>query len=586
LNRKTLKIPLQQYLRLFRTYLSGQWKRIAWLAALLLAGLAMQLVSPQILRSFIDSAKREAGLVTLLYAAAWFIAVSLLQQGLSVAAAYLSENIGWITTNQLRKDVAAHCLKLDLSFHKSRTSGSLVERVDGDINSLSNFFSSFVIALMSNLLLVAGILVFLYRENWLIGGGLTLFVLLAIWAIQHIRRYVAPYWGGLRQISADFYGFVGEHLEGTEDTRANGATGYVMQRFFLLLRQWLPIRIRAFLGWCVMWNTTIFVFALGNAVAFAICAYLWNKGSLTLGTVYMIVYYTELLGKPIEQIRTQLQDLQKADASIARVRELLDTRSAIEDGPGTPLPGGPLSVRFDGVCFGYDEGTDTLREISFRLKPGKVLGVLGRTGSGKTTLVRLLLRFYDPREGAVYLGGVNIRDAKVKELRERIGFVTQAIEIFQGTVRDNLTFYDRTIPDRRIHEVLFELGLGSWLESLPAGLDTELESGGGGLSAGEAQLIAFARVFLRDPGLVILDEASSRLDPATEQHIDRAIDRLLKNRTCIMIAHRLATVERADEILILEDGVIREHGERRELAADRSSRFSRMLSAGLEEVAQ
>jgi ATP-binding cassette subfamily B protein len=478
-------------------------------------------------------------------------------------------------------------LKLDMSFHKQNTSGAIIERVDGDINNLANFFSNFAVSLLSNLLLVAGILVLMFYEGWLIGLGMLAFTVFAIWSIQYIRKFAIPHWGRLRQMSSDFYGFLGEHLEGTEDTRANGATPYVMHRFHQLIRKWLPLRIKAFMGWASMWITTLVVFTIGNAVAFALTAYLWNKGLMTIGTVYMVFYYTELMAKPIEKIRTQMEDLQKADASILRVRELLATPSAIADGPGVLLPDGPLSVALRSVVFSYEpdqNGPATLSNIGFRLEAGQSLGVLGRTGSGKTTLARLLLRFYDPQMGLIQLGGVDIRQTKLHELRMRVGLVTQSIELFQGTIRDNLTFYDTGIPDERITSVLEELGIGGWLRSLPLGLDTQLESGGGGLSAGEAQLLSFARVFLRDPGLVILDEASSRLDPATEQKIESATVKLLRGRTCIIIAHRLATVQRADRILVLDQGKIAEFGERTALVADRQSRFSQLMAVGMEEL--
>ncbi|MBE1443421.1 ABC transporter ATP-binding protein [Paenibacillus sp. OAS669] len=578
------KIPIKEYALLLSSYLREQRGSIVWLSVLLIGSIIMQLVNPQIIRYFIDTAKTQESTATLLYAAGLFIGVSLLQQVITVIATYIGENIGWIATNKLRGDVAEHCMKLDMSFHKSHTSGAIIERVDGDINNLANFFSNFVVTLLSNLLLVVGMLVLLFREGWVIGTGMTLFVILAIYAIQYIRKFAVPHWGALRQMSSRFYGFLGEHLEGTEDTRANGATGYVMYRFHTLIREWLPIRIRAFLGWASMWITTLVIFTIGNAIAFALSAYFWKQGAITLGTVYMIFYYTELMSKPIEKIRTQMEDLQKADASIIRIRELLATVPAIRDGIGLPLPSGPLSVKFDRVVFGYEDHTTTLHHIDFQLGRGKVLGVLGRTGSGKTTLARLLLRFYDVREGGISLEQVDIRDATLRDLRSKVGMVTQNIEIFQGTVRDNLTFFREDIEDRRIIEVLEELGLKEWFASLPSGLDSQLESGGGGLSAGEAQLLSFARVFLTDPGLIILDEASSRLDPATEQKIEQAISRLLVHRTCIIIAHRLATIQRADQILILEQGRVIEFGDRVRLAADHRSRYSQMLQVGMEEM--
>jgi ATP-binding cassette subfamily B protein len=212
-----------------------------------------------------------------------------------------------------------------------------------------------------------------------------------------------------------------------------------------------------------------------------------------------------------------------------------------------------------------------------------VLGLLGRTGSGKTTLARMLVRLYDPGEGSICLGGADLRDIALASLRSRVAMVTQDVQLFQASLRDNLTLFDPGVADTRLVDVLEDIGLGPWLTGLPEGLDTIL-SGTAGLSAGESQLLALARVFLRDPGLIIMDEASSRLDPATERLLERAIGQLLQERTAVIIAHRLATVQRADELIILEDGQIVEQGGRAALAADPGSRFTAALRIGLDEV--
>jgi ABC-type multidrug transport system fused ATPase/permease subunit len=211
------------------------------------------------------------------------------------------------------------------------------------------------------------------------------------------------------------------------------------------------------------------------------------------------------------------------------------------------------------------------------------LGVVGRTGSGKSTLAKLLFRFYDPDSGAITLDGDDLRELRLATLRGAVGLVTQEVQLFNASVRENLTFFDATIPDDAILATLADLGLSDWLARLPAGLDTRL-SGGEGLSAGEAQLLAFARAFLADPGLVILDEASSRLDPATERLVEAATARLLQGRTAIVIAHRLNTLRRADLILVLEQGRVAECGPREALAGVASSRFYELLRAGLAEV--
>jgi ABC-type multidrug transport system fused ATPase/permease subunit len=230
-----------------------------------------------------------------------------------------------------------------------------------------------------------------------------------------------------------------------------------------------------------------------------------------------------------------------------------------------------------------------LKGINLELAPGKILGLLGRTGSGKTTMIRLLCRLYDPVEGSIRIGYpgqnmVDLRDLSFKDLRHDVGVITQQVQLFYASVRDNLTFFDRNISDERILEVIHELGADNWFNALPEGLDTRIETGAVGLSAGESQLLAFTRIFLRDPGLVILDEASSRIDPATEAMLERAMDRLIQNRTAIIIAHRLATVERADEIMILSQGEVQEYGRRTDLLADPGSIFSRLIHTGIEEV--
>jgi ABC-type multidrug transport system fused ATPase/permease subunit len=326
-------------------------------------------------------------------------------------------------------------------------------------------------------------------------------------------------------------------------------------------------------------------FAIGEGLSLVLGAWLFMAGGVSLGVAFLIYYYTQLIFQPLQLISHQIDDLQKASAGIARVQELLNTESALTDGPGAAaFPDGALSVEFRDVSFGYGEEVPVVRDLSFRLEPGEVLGLLGRTGSGKTTIARLLLRLYDPSEGEILLGGLGLTQARLSDLRAHVGMVTQEVQLFRATVRDNITFFSKDIPDEHIREAIDTLGLGEWLRSLPEGLDTMLGPGGSGLSAGQAQLLAFTRVFLKNPGLVILDEASSRLDPHTERLIERAVSGLLRGRTAVIIAHRLSTVERADSIMILDDGEIAEYGDRETLETDYSSRFSHLLREGAAEV--
>jgi ATP-binding cassette subfamily B protein len=273
-----------------------------------------------------------------------------------------------------------------------------------------------------------------------------------------------------------------------------------------------------------------------------------------------------------------MTELQKASAGARRAARLLATEPTMPQGDGLPIPDGPLPVDLDGVAFAYAGDSDVLVDLDLHLAPGTVLGVVGRTGSGKSTLVRLLVRLWDVTAGSVRLGGVDVRQADARSLRRRVAVVSQDVELLRATLRDNLTFLGTVAAtDDELWRALRDVGLTRWATGLDDGLDTVLD-GGEGLSAGQAQLLAFARVLLADPGLVVLDEATSRLDPETEAALTAASERVLRGRPVVVIAHRLATLDRVDEILVLERGQAVEHGSRAQLAADPGSRFAQLLA--------
>ena len=620
-------MPPSGFRGLLRVYLWPLWPRVLVMTLLLLLGIGLQLLNPQVLRHFIDLAQGGAPLSALVQAGLLFLGIAAAVQTVQVGETYLATSVGLQATNRLRADLMLHCLRLDLSFHNARTPGELIERVDGDVATLSNFFSRFVTNLLGNALLLLGVLVLLYQIEPRVGAALTVFAVVTLAVVLRLRSVATPFFTQVRAMSAALFGFIEERLAGTEDIRANGGVAYTMRRLLERTRALFYAQLKANVVGPSTWALSLLLFSVGTALALGLGAYLFQAGVITIGTVYLIFRYTELIQQPIEGINRQLQDLQQAAAGLRRIQELFAARTALVDGTAT-LPDGPLSVEFRGVEFGYadrreggdggrktDDGRRTteedgihaatrmdthrenganggsaggrppsvLHDVSFTLAPGTTLGLLGRTGSGKTTLTRLLFRLYDPTAGELRLGGREVRDLRLADLRRHVGMVTQEIQLFHASVRDNLAFFDPAIPDARILAALRELGLWDWYESLPDGLDTKL-AGGGGLSAGEAQLLAFVRVFLKDPGLIILDEASSRLDPATEQRLTQAMARLLEGRTAIIIAHRLPTVQRADQIMILEAGRVREFGPREALASDPTSRFAQLLRAGLEEA--
>lgn len=581
-------IPVRAYWRLLRRYLRPLRTRVIVLWALLLTGIAFQVINPQFIRAFIDRATSGEDPGVLIGLATAFVLLAVGHQALNVAATYFAEHVGWSATNEMRADLTAHLLDLDLSFHKGTTPGELIERIDGDVTTLSNFFSKFVIHVAGNLVLLVAVLALLWREHPWVGMGMTGFAIVALAGMLGMQAIAIPWWKAVRAKRAEFFGFLGEQLGGTEDIRANGAVPYMIHRFTQIHREWLPLEVRGRFGFAVMWGTSIGVYIFGLALVFWLGSVLLGRTAITIGSVYLIFHYTDMLRHPVEQIRTQMEDLQKAGAGIARIEELFAATTRLPEVGTLALPDGALGIRLDAVAFAYvddqSDGEIVLDGLDLSIAPGRVIGVLGRTGSGKSTLARLLTRLYDPTEGTISVGGIPLPQVERTSRQARIGMVTQEVQLFRASVRDNLTFFDEEVSEDRIQDVLSDLGIDHWVDALPHGLDTMLESGSGGLSAGQAQLLAFARIFLRDPGVVILDEASSRLDPATEVLIERAVGRLLTDRTGVIIAHRLATVERADDILILEAGHVVEFGERTTLMADPGSRFSGLLRTGMEEL--
>jgi ABC-type multidrug transport system fused ATPase/permease subunit len=607
---------LTTHWRFLIKFLRPQWQRVLLLSLLILTGIGLQLLNPQVMRYFIDTTQSTGATPALIVAALVYLGVGLAQHGLTLANTALSLDVGWRATNALRADLLRHMLRLDMPFHKAHTPGALIERVDGDVSALGEFFSQFLVRVVANLLLIAAILVIVLRTSALAGVALVVYTVVVGLVLVYVQHIGVQRWNEARQAWGDQMGFIEEHYAGTEDLRGVGAEPYVLYRLFGYMRALTEKARRGWMAQALGYAATNFLYVAGYALGLAIGAYLYASGQVTIGAAFVLVYYVGMLADPLEELRNQGEVLQQATVGVRRVDALFTQQPQLQSGGQVTLPAGPLAVELDHVTFAYtdieqavnqeavnpDPATlqspnlhspistlqspqpPTLHDITLTLSSGRILGVLGRTGSGKTTLTRLLYRLYDPGEGRIALGGVDLRTVALADLRQRVGVVTQDVQLFHATLRDNITFFDATIDDARIETALAELGLLDWVRVMPDGLDTVLAPGGGGLSAGEAQLLAFTRLLLRDPGLVILDEAASRLDPITEARLESAIDRLLHNRTAVIVAHRLHTVERADDIVILADGRVLESGVRAVLAADPSSHFARLLRSGMEEV--
>jgi ABC-type multidrug transport system fused ATPase/permease subunit len=546
----------------------------------LLATVALQLLTPQISRQFIDGAQSGKPVQDLVGLALLFITLAILIQSSMVATVFFSERVGWAASNELRGDLALHALKLDSKFHTVHTPGELTERVDGDVNTLSNFFSQFIMQVVGSVILLAGVLILLARVDWRLGLVYVIYTGTYLGIAFRIRGSAIPRWTASRRAAADFSGFIEERINGIEDIRTNGLAPHTMHQFHRLVRTRYGLDRIASLVSAKVSAALIATITLNFAVAYLLTAHLFVEGSISLGTSFLVIQYSVLLNQPLFQFASQIEDLQKVGGSVSRINELMLTTSQITDEGDGELPRGPLSIEFNQVSFGYDPTTIVLEDVSFRLEAGQTLGVFGRTGSGKSTLARLLLRLYEPTNGVIYLADRPVRSMRLGRVQKHIGMVTQDVHLFHATLRDNISLFDATISDEQILDALHALGLGKWYSSLAKGLDTELSSDGSGLSGGEAQLVAFARIFLRNPSIVILDEPTSRLDPVTERHLEQALDQLLCDRTVVIVAHRLSTLARTDFVMMLENGKVAEFGSRDQLASDPTSHFARLTAHG------
>jgi ATP-binding cassette subfamily B protein len=554
-------------LELLLRYAAPYRVRLLVLGGLLLVSATLQVVTPLLIMEYIDDAYGTTTVKVLSLIAVTYIILAILQQATLIAATALEQGAAWSMTNEMRTDLTAYCLDLDYAFHREHSPGELIERIDGDVFALSNFLSSAFLILLTNSIVITGIIVATFVISWQIGAILAAYGLVAIVVLTRLRNFALAPYDRVRETSASLFGFLEERLRGIEDIRSAGAEQVVIDQMtdhgLELMRRQRSARVREVLLFVI----THGLYLIGYGSALAVAAFLYYRHEVTLGTTYLVVSYANAIYLPLNTIRTQAQDLQLARASLARIVSLFSTTRSVVDGRGVSVPDGPVAVEFEDVSFAYEEAA-VLRGVSFSLAPGHILGVVGRTGSGKTTIGRLAARMYDPSAGRVRLGGVDLHDTTSAQLRERIGIVPQEVQLFPGSVRDNLTLYDKQVPDTAVLDAIERFALADWLASLPDGLDTMLDGADDGMSAGQSQLLAACRVFLHDPGLVILDEISSRLDSATEARIDAALSELVRNRTAIVIAHRRRTIERADDVLVIDDGRVLEYGPRSVLDID------------------
>ena len=537
------------------------------------------LAGPLLVRRIVDRAGAGADVPELRNLAFAFLAIVIVGQMVAVAVTRSATISAWRTTNQLRLDITRHVLGLDHEFHRRHTPGELIQRVDGDVTSVSELLGRVVPKALGAGLLIGGMIVVVVVIDWRVGLGMLVYVGVAIALVLLLRHRAVAESSDELGAFARLYGGIEERLNASEDLRSNGAGSHAIWRFVEDSADTLGSSIRresAFLG---MWWGVQGAVVAGTVLSLVASTLLVSHGAMTIGTAFLLFQYVLLIERPLEDVVHELETVQKASGAMRRVAELLAIEPSIVD-HGTRSPGGgALDVRFEDVGFDYGDDQPVLTDVTLSIGAGRSVGIVGRTGSGKTTFSRLVLRLVDATNGTILLGGVRIDQISLAELRHRVAMVPQEVELFGGTIRQNVTLFDPNPTDDAVVAALRAVGLDALADG---GIDRTLGAGGAGLSAGEAQLLAMARVWLRNADLVVLDEATARIDPVTEARLESAVHKLMAGRTTLIIAHRLSTLREVDDIVVFNDGRIVESGERDMLAADPTSRFHRLLSLSLE----
>ncbi len=552
----------------------GRWFALATIVA---AMSCLTLAGPLVLREVVDEIERGTTASEIRRLALIFLLIVVVGQVLAVWVVRVATRAAWNTTNELRLNITRHVLELDHEFHRTHTPGELISRVDGDVTSVSDFLGQVVPKALGALLLVTGIIVVLTAIQWQVGLGMLVFFLVAVGLVLLTRQRAVTEAADEMGANGRMYGGLEERINASEDLRSNGAGAHAMWRFVEDSGGVIASatrRERAFMG---IWWTVQGSIVVGTVLSIVVSAVLVSRGSMTLGTAFLLFQYVLLIGQPLEEFVHELETVQKASGAMVRVIDLLDVEATVLDEGTVSPPAGALDVECRAVHFDYGDDERVLTDVDLTLGAGRSVGIIGRTGSGKTTFSRLVLRLVEPTNGTVLLGGVPIADIPLDELRRRVALVPQEVELFGGTIRDNVTLFDAGPSDAAVEAALRSVGLDALVDG---GIDRDLSAGGGGLSAGEAQLLAMARVWLRNPDVVVLDEATARVDPETERRLEAAVRRLRRGRTTLIIAHRLSTLREVDDILVFDHGRVAEFGPRHVLAADSTSRYSASAVTG------
>jgi ATP-binding cassette subfamily B protein len=484
----------------------------------------------------------------------------------------------------LRTRIFGHLQRADIAVFDRTPVGRLMTRLTTDVDALNELFTSGFVALLGDVAVLAGIVAILFALDPSLAAITFAILLPMLWVTNWFRKGARDTYRDVRVKIARVNAFLQEHLSGIGVVQLFRRERVAARTFAEVNDAHREANIRSIFYYSVFYPALDFLSAIGMASIVWYGGWQVVRGRMTIGAVVAFLQYSKRFYRPLMDLSEKYNILQAAIASSERIFQLLDAEPTITAPANPVVPPGPLrgEVAFEDVRFAYKAGDEILKGVSFHVAPGQTVALVGATGAGKSTILNLLQRFYDVTGGRVLVDGVDVRRYDAVRLRQHFGIVLQDTFLFTGTIADNVSFFDPEMPREQIERACREVGLGGLLARIPGGLDAKLTERGGGLSVGEKQLVSFARALARDPRILILDEATSSVDPETEKTIERAVQRVLAGRTSIVVAHRLSTIVRADRILVLSHGEVKESGTHAELL-EKGGLYARLYALQLKD---